>query len=289
MFIDTRNRNPSGNVTRGGPVPASAHKTQSDFSPLMECPCTDRMQKTFTEYGTVDQGRCPVAIGAAQTCFDAAVSLGLRPITRNATVNLDTVPAGCTVQAVSGGYAVVYNTNSGSHKLCGGQPANASRTGVAESLVTLRAEISPAQNLVHLTLVGPADVWFGVGFNATAMNGAYAIVVLGDGTVQERRLGDHMAGNVLPVSVKVVNNTVSQGLRTVELVRPLAAPAFTFHPNTVMINFINAVGSSADFGYHKAKATDSLYLVGQGGERGGLRGQEEEKNERAGRMREDEE
>ena len=44
-------------------------------------------------------------------------------------------------------------------------------------------------DLVTITLTGPSSVWFGVGFNASAMKDApWAIIVEGDGNVTERKL-----------------------------------------------------------------------------------------------------
>ena len=55
---------------------------------------------------------------------------------------------------------------------------------------------------VTLTLSGPADVWFGVGFGASTMNDKpYAIIVDGNGKVTERKLENHGPGTLLANSV----------------------------------------------------------------------------------------
>ena len=52
-------------------------------------------------------------------------------------------------------------------------------------------------------IIGPSDVWFGVGFNALLMKDLpYAIIVDGDGHVTERKLSDHGPGHQLMTSVK---------------------------------------------------------------------------------------
>ncbi len=82
----------------------------------------------------------------------------------------------------------------------------------------------------------------------------YAIIVLGNGTVQERRLADHLAGQLLPPSVTVVSNTVQAGRRTVVLTRPVAGASplhYTFNPATLLLTFINAIGASPDLSYHQ--------------------------------------
>ena len=48
-----------------------------------------------------------------------------------------------------------------------------------------------------MTLSGPSDVWFGVGFNASTMGDLpYAVIVDGQGNVQERKMGDHVIGKI---------------------------------------------------------------------------------------------
>ena len=53
-----------------------------------------------------------------------------------------------------------------------------------------------------LTISGPADVWFGVGFGASTMNDKpYAIIVDGNGEVTERKLENHGPGTLLANSI----------------------------------------------------------------------------------------
>ena len=133
---------------------------------------------------------------------------------------------------------------------------------------------------VTLTLTGPSDVWFGAGFmdalpvytpgtgGGSAMDNTWAVVVLGDGSVQERKLGHHAAGEELVPSVTVISNTVAanNGTRTVMVKRSLLGATvdhYTFRsaPDTASVGAINAVGSSAQFGYHKKHAASKLYYV----------------------------
>ena len=63
---------------------------------------------------------------------------------------------------------------------------------------------------VTLTLSGPADVWFGVGFGASTMNDKpYAIIVDGNGKVTERKLENHGPGTLLANSVNGNNYLLS--------------------------------------------------------------------------------
>jgi hypothetical protein len=59
--------------------------------------------------------------------------------------------------------------------------------------VSVSVALDPAKDTATITLAGPADVWFGVGFNASAMKDRpWAITVEGAGEVSERRLADQV-------------------------------------------------------------------------------------------------
>eukprot|EP00662_Eupelagonemidae_sp_cell21_P012214 gene12214-34016_t len=71
--------------------------------------------------------------------------------------------------------------------------------------------------VAHAGLTGPADVWFGVGFDATHMGDRpFTVIVEGDGTVSARQLDNHAPGVRLNVSVDVLSHSVTGGLRSVE-------------------------------------------------------------------------
>jgi len=91
----------------------------------------------------------------------------------------------------------------------------------------------------------------------------YAIVVDGTGKVTEHMLGHHTAGTVLSASIKVLNSTVVDGKRTVVMTRPLAGLTkqhHSFSPTALSIDFINALGSTPTFGYHKSKTVGTIAL-----------------------------
>ena len=105
--------------------------------------------------------------------------------------------------------------------------------------------------------------WFGVGVGTHVMPSDYAIVVDGTGKVTEHLLGHHTAGTVLGASIKVLNNTVQDGKRTVVMTRPLAGPSMQHHsfsPTQLSIDFITALGSTPTFGYHKSKTVGTIAL-----------------------------
>jgi len=124
--------------------------------------------------------------------------------------------------------------------------------------------------VAELTLQGPADVWFGVGFNATTMGDLpYAIVVSptsdGPSTVTEHKLGNHDPGHILTPSLTLVKDTVTADTRTITLKRSLAGLTkdhFTFVlGGDGRLSLISAVGSSPTFAYHKAKSSSPIFLT----------------------------
>ena len=125
-----------------------------------------------------------------------------------------------------------------------------------------------------ITMSGPADVWFGAGFNASAMaDSPYTLVVNADG-VTERKIGtcgseaEHCPGIQLHGSVTLLSNSVVGGVRTVIMTRGLAGISknhYSFDPfSDVTINFITAVGVSQSFAYHHGHSPMELALTSVG-------------------------
>ena len=57
-------------------------------------------------------------------------------------------------------------------------------SGAAASLVFVKVDVSESGDLVTLTLEGPKDVWYGIGFGAHAMaDEPWTVVVDGSGNV----------------------------------------------------------------------------------------------------------
>ena len=93
----------------------------------------------------------------------------------------------------------------------------------AASLVTVQVALDLDADVATLTLSGPAGVWFGAGFNASAMKDApWAVVVDGAGAVTERKLADQNPGAVLAPSVNVSSSAVQGGVRTIRWVTTLS-------------------------------------------------------------------
>lgn len=117
-----------------------------------------------------------------------------------------------------------------------------------------------------ISLVGPSNVWFGVGFNASAMKDApWAIIVDGYGNVTERKLADQNPGKQLATSLSVLSTSVSGGLRTVVATRPMTGTSSDYFSFTagqdILLPFINAVGSKPTLSYHKDKTFSTLALL----------------------------
>ena len=106
--------------SRGATPPTNAKGEPSSlYSPLLECPCTDRKPKVITQHNTLDSGHCAARLDSAAECFDAVAALGLLPITRNDTVSTATRPAGCSVVSTQGGYEALFNAEQTSTVECG--------------------------------------------------------------------------------------------------------------------------------------------------------------------------
>ena len=114
-----------------------------------------------------------------------------------------------------------------------------------------------------ITLSGPSDRWFGVGFNAQVMSDSpYTLVVNASG-VFEQKIGDcgseaeHCVNDPpLASSITLKSNSEVNGVRTVVVTRPyggLTKDHYTFDPDfDPSINIISAIGKDQIFAYHVA-------------------------------------
>merc|ERR1719230_1445858 len=133
MMIDTKNReknSPSKQRPTGhGIVPnASTVDRFEMYSPIHECPCTDKWQKHISSFSTLKSGTCNPDITDAQTCFDAAADLGLHPVKANMSVSHPELPPGCSVTPTTGGYEIIFNTDPKPTGTCG-KPTPKAPTG----------------------------------------------------------------------------------------------------------------------------------------------------------------
>jgi hypothetical protein len=280
MQIDTWNRdkmNLTGGAFVPGPYPKNARApvTGPDavYSGILECPLTTRIRKHTTATWNASNAaqifscekpqHCQTAPGTAEECFAAAKELpGLAGVTISEDQGQSTtLPAGCTVSVNKNGAKVFFNANDASKACCGGGVDTIE--GAQESLVKLELSLSLAHG-ANITITGPDGVWFGVGFDAVSMsNSPYAIVVDGSGQVTEHVLGKNAPGVQINTSVHVLSSSVVSGKRTVVIQRPLKGLTpqhHTFDARKMSLNFIDAVGSSPSFSYHKSKAASSIFM-----------------------------
>ena len=186
----------------------------ANYSGLLECPCTTRTKKVITGFQAKSSGTCgEEVLGTPSECFSAAAQL-IGGITKNASISDATFPRGCFLLATSCGTEAHFNSASSSAQ-CGakaGVPIRSMGSAAfsSDSQVQLHLDLDQATKNATITIAGPADVWFAVGFNAANMADApYTIVVDGEGVVSERKLGNHMPGTQLASTVDVISNTDS--------------------------------------------------------------------------------
>jgi len=269
MVIDTHNRDYNGPGFKAGLLPKSSlAPPDATWSGLLECPCTTRITKIWNyTYTTNFEEICKTAISNSSTCFKAVSTL----ITENFQESIvfdPAMPTGCVLDNQNDQYTAFWNTHV-NQVTC---PKADVYTGSAKSVVTLSVayDTTVPGGRVIMTISGPSNVWFGVGFNARIMGDRpYAVVIDGNGVVSERKLGDHTAGTQLtPTQVLVLSNTVVDGTRTVVLSREFKGVTedhYTFDPAKNRLLFINAVGRTATFSHHQFKGAGTVVFHGLDG------------------------
>jgi hypothetical protein len=231
----------------------------ADYSGILECPCTTRIVKLLDSYrvilsgatGTTSAGTtsggdsCPArsAVTSLEECVNGAKVTGLTPIVSFNESNAGTAPEGCTAKPVAQtagampqgtGWAVTFNPGNSRRKqttaaaaAAAAAPANtnaplAGATFAETTNVTLSVSVQPVSDTVTITVQSPDDGnWFGVGFGATQMSDLpWTLIFDGKtGAVQERQLGTHNPGQILPATIRVLSSAVVKGVRTVVLAR----------------------------------------------------------------------
>ena len=278
MQIDTWNRDfmnltgPTKFVP--GPVPRSslAPTTGPDaiYSGLLECPLTTRVVKDIKTTYTTSNGHsspCLAPISSIEECASAASKIlgngTVFPKVVDANQN-DHVPVGCSLMSdvADVSLAHVSYRSKSSDIACGAGTIDI--LGTTQSLVNVSVHVSQTKNIVRIVLKGPSSVWFGVGFNASAMKDQpWAVVVEGGakGSITERRLHDQNPGILLNVTIKVVATSIKGAMKTVVIERPIDNGYSVFDSNIVELPFINAIGSTAQLSYHKEHAPSSLTML----------------------------
>jgi hypothetical protein len=143
---------------------------------------------------------------------------------------------------------------------------NGSQITDAGQNMTVDLTIDTTLNTVAIVMTGPEAVWFGVGFEPlTHPSGetTYSIIPLGGASapdVQEWALGMFGPDGQLADSLSVDLNTVSAGVRTVELSGLQAGANYTYPTTSGPLDISWAYGSGTAFGYHAARGETTLLL-----------------------------
>ena len=132
--------------------------------------------------------------------------------------------------------------------------------------ISLDISLNTNADSVSIEFSGPSSGYYAVGFGATSMTNAYTIVVNANGTVAERKLGNHQGGNTLSSSISY-NAVTASGTRTAYIDRARAGASgnhYTFSLNGGSINLIWAKGGTS-FGNHgnSNRGFASINLVDQ--------------------------
>ena len=250
------------------------------YSGMLECPVTTRLRKdiqgSYMVAGTAT-AKCDAPIATATECFTAAnkTLAGARLATKTVSDASKADRCSLTADAATGDVTVSFNSPPAGATPPGCGADGGALTGRAADLVNVAVHLDAATQVATLTLSGPDDVWWGVGFNASAMkDGPWAVVVEGGGKVSEHQLADQggpPTTTPLAPSVTVASSKVDGGVRTVTLTRPMAGkgPAYYTFPPTAngayALPFVNAVGAGPTLGFHKDKAPATLWLLPSAG------------------------
>ena len=237
MQIDTHNRN-YGLTDEVGyqrwVLPAQVtNATQTEiegddagWSPLLECPCTDRISRITSKTSRLLVGQSTCA--SERVASEAACVAAIAPLARvvsSSTTHDPRRPAGCLALPASepGTAIALFNADASSTATCAPPATEASAAlplhgsalplhgsaalvvggASVDVLLTYDGNRSASFRLsgrasrrdlgehlgASIRLSGPAGSWFGVGFGASSMaDEPYALIVDGSGGVTERRV-----------------------------------------------------------------------------------------------------
>ena len=210
-------------------------------------------------------------ISSLEECRAAVESSGAT-IGRLMSVKDENLPAGCLLQPASlggrrrrnsGSFLVIFNSASSSEQC--GDKSGVALSGSSSLSDGVAVSLEHNTNTATITLTGPATVWFGVAFNAGAMSDLpYAIIVDGEGQVTERKLANHGPGTELSPSVRIVSSSVTDGLRTLVLSRPVTAATADHFSLPVVpgdLELISAVGNTVSLAYHASRTGGKVTLL----------------------------
>ena len=265
MQIDTFNRDEmkfENKLTKfvPGPLPrASQAPKDASYSGLLECPMTTRLERVVDTSYFLSDISCSQneTIQNMEECVKAVSDI-LKDqhvvLSSNRTVNTTALPQGCSARMSNESVEVFLNKMKDSFAVYDDDTQVLGHTSALGVGLSVRVGLK----VTNITLSGPENVWFGIGFDAQNMgNLPYTIVVDGTGEVTERKLGNHEAGTLLKPSVTIISNSVENNQRTVVMTRSNRG-VFNFTNVSKVLDVIIAVGSTSTFGYHKFRSPAKL-------------------------------
>ena len=122
--------------------------------------------------------------------------------------------------------------------------------------IDLTVSVDVTNNSVTLTMEGPSNKWFGVGFGSSSMSmsGAYTLHASHSAfQMNERAHGGNGSGTTLSSSGAVTNDATSGNRRTVVFTRSRVGPTnnyYTFPSTAGSISIIWAYGNNLNYSYH---------------------------------------
>lgn len=266
MQIDTWNRTMASPKYEPGPLPKNSRvPAKAGYSGLVECPCSDRIKNEWNMTYALETSNsaCEAPVQNSSECFGAARQVVPAEHYSEKTVNDDARPSGCVVEPHGdGSIDIIWNS---AKQEAGWRNViwNDLPRVVAYSHGIVNMKVDLTSQGATITLIGPSDVWLGVGFGSNTMclhmesdqcadGGPYAIIVLGD-AVEERKLDFHGPGTTLDPSIQIVSNEVARDMRKVILVRSLeglTSDYYTFVLAAVSVPIITAKGCGLTFSQH---------------------------------------
>lgn len=269
MQIDTRSRDPRyiNDKSQFHPylLPKSSKTPQSAaYSGLAGCPCTDRLEKQIIkQYNTQISGTCNTPLLNKSICLAQIYKeTGINP--HLSLLNDTHQPYGCFFNINHKTNRVTGFLNKRKTSIECGSKNNGyiGSTGI-DNTTFVGVKVS-VYNKTTIELIGPADVWFGIAFNATAMADLpYTLIVNGTGYVSEIKLGNHLPGTPLLRTINVTENRVVNSTRYVTLTRDnigLTADYFSFTNNQSDIPMLSARGNTKYYAIHVAKSSYVLSM-----------------------------
>jgi len=128
-------------------------------------------------------------------------------------------------------------------------------------LMTLKIDKNSSNSTVTVTLTGPFDKWFGIGFNATGMANGTDCLYYATSFVDSKITGQGAPQTDTDNTNNwTVSNTTSGSTRTLVLTRGFAGGTgdYTFDYADNALNIIWAYGSSNALAYHQSRNTAAL-------------------------------